>query len=382
MKSYLVKEIKPDSFFSNIVYLDRKFILTTPEMPFNDELISNLEKWSFDSVFSEGDPHMEYTSTAIGSAKSGNDSQTISSQQPDDEEFEKVKTYYANFLLYVENLFIKATISDELNFKVVLEKIKDLVEYIKEERRILMMVMKDYELAPGKNYLAAHSVRSTIISIIIGSYLKLPNHKLIELGIAALMHEIGMLKLPSQIYLNDRPLTAQEQKVIITHPILGYTLLKSFDFPMPICLAALEHHERENATGYPRQLTSDKIGLYSKIIAVACSYDALSSRRPHKKEAKDEYTGMVELLKNADKGYDDIVVRALVLSISIYPIGLYVLLSNGKKAQVVDVNPEQPRFPIVQIFGEFTADGKIKTIQTAQDEITVVRPLNNSEIAN
>jgi len=380
MKSYLVKEIKPDSFFSKTVYLDKKFILTTPEMSFSDELISSLLKWSFNSVFCEGDPHKEFTSTESVS-KPGNNTQNVSSQQPENEKLEKAKNYYTDFLLYVENLFIRATISDELDYKGVTEKIRDMVEYIKEDRRFLMRILKDNEPGPDKNYLAAHSVRSSILAVIIGSYLKLPNHKLFELGVAALLHEVGMLKLPSQIYLNQRSLTANEQKAILTHPILGYTMLKSFDFPPAICLAALEHHERENASGYPRRLTSDKISLYSKIIAVACSYDALSSKRPHK-EAKDGYTGMLELLRNEGKGYDDTVVKALVLSLSIYPIGLYVLLSNGKKAQVVDVNPENPRFPIVQIFNEFTADGKIKIIQTAQGDITIARPLNRSEISN
>jgi HD-GYP domain-containing protein (c-di-GMP phosphodiesterase class II) len=202
---------------------------------------------------------------------------------------------------------------------------------------------------------------------------------MIELGVAALVHEVGMLKLPTHMYLSQRPLTAPEQKAIMTHPILGYSMLKSLDFPLATCLAALEHHERENATGYPRRLTGEKISLYSKIIAVACSYEALSSKRPHK-EAKDGHTGMLELLKNDGKQYDDTIVKALVLSLSIYPIGLYVLLSNDKKGQVIDVNPENPRFPIVQVFGEFSPDGKVKTIQTTAETITIVRPLSRSEI--
>ena len=89
---------------------------------------------------------------------------------------------------------------------------------------------------------------------------------------------------------------------------------------------------------------------------------------------------MLELLKNEGKRYDDTIVKALVVSLSIYPIGLYVLLSNGKKGQVIDVNPENPRFPVVQVFGEFTPDGKIKMMQTAPNVLTIVRPLNRSEI--
>ncbi|MDR2943015.1 MAG: HD-GYP domain-containing protein [Treponema sp.] len=377
MKDYLVKDIKPNSFFTKTLYLDEAFIITTPEIPFSKELANLLEKWSFNKVFCDGEAHKEYTNTTrIESSENG---MKILSSQPDSDKLSKAEEFYSNLLYFIEDLFIRAAVSNELDFKVVSEKIKDIVEYIKEDRRYLMRVIKNIEPAPEKNYLATHSVRSTIIAIIIGTYLKLPTHRLLELGIAAIVHEAGMLKLPSQLYLSNRPLSPQEKKAILTHPILGYTMLKSFDFPLAVCLTALEHHERENGTGYPRQLAGEKISLYSKIIAVACSYEALSSKRPHK-EAKDGYTGMLELLKNEGKQYDDTIVRALVLSLSIYPIGLYVLLSNGKKGQVIDVNPENPKFPIVEVFGDITPDGKNKTVQTAPNELSIVRPLNRSEI--
>jgi HD-GYP domain-containing protein (c-di-GMP phosphodiesterase class II) len=380
MNDFLVKDIQPNSFFTKTVYLDSSFVITAPEMPLTYEVIQILDKWSFKSLCSEGEPRNEYTKNSSGSeGKRAEDVTVVFSQQSDSDKLEKAEEFYKGLLFFVENIFIRASVSDELDYKAVTEKIKDIVEYIKEDRRFLMRVLKSIEPAPDKNYLATHSVRSTIISIIIGTYLKLPNRRLIDLGVAALVHEAGMLKLPSNIYLNQRALNAQEQKAIITHPILGYSMLKSLDFPLAICLAALEHHERENGSGYPRRLLGEKISLYSKIIAVACSYEALNSKRPHK-EAKDGYTGMLELLKNEGKRYDDTVVKALVLSLSIYPIGLYVLLSNGKKGQVVDVNPENPRFPVVQVFGEFTPDGKIKMMQTEQNVLTIVRPLNRSEI--
>ena len=378
MKEFPVSEIQPNSFFTKTLYLDRGFIITAPEMPFTEDIILALGKWSFKGVLSEGEPRAEYTHNDLGGEFS-EDATIPLSQQSDADKLEKAEGFYKGFLLFVEDIFVRASVSNELDYNAVMAKIRDMIDYIKEDRRFLMRVLKNIEPAPDKNYLATHSVRSTILSIIIGTYLKLPNHRLIELGVAALVHEAGMLKLPSNIYLNQRALNAQEQKAIITHPVLGYSMLKSFDFPLAICLAALEHHERENGSGYPRRLSGEKISLYSKIIAVTCSYEALNSKRPHK-EAKDGYTGMLELLKNEGKRYDDTIVRALVLSLSIYPIGLYVLLSNGKKGQVVDVNPETPRFPIVQVFGEFTPDGKIKIMQTAQNALTIVRPLNRSEI--
>ena len=384
MNNYIIKEIQPKSYFSKAVYLDDVFVLTAPEMPFTEELISLLEKWKFDKVLSEGEPHNEFirpTAPVVSVSETSPAVQKDSfvSQQSDADKLEKATKFYSNLITYVEKMFLKATITNDLTHKEVIDKVRDMVEYIKEERRFLMRVLKSIEAPPDKNYVAIHSVRSTIFSIVIGTYLKLPNHRLIELGVAAILHEVGMLKLPQHIYMSQRTLTAAEQKAIATHPVLGYSLLKSFDFPVAICVGALEHHERENGSGYPRRMTGDKISFYSKIIAVACSYEALSTKRPHK-EAKDGYTGMLELLKNEGKQYDDTVVRALVLSLSIYPIGLYVLLSNGKKGQVVDVNPENPRFPIVQVFGDLTPDGKIKTMQTAANALTIVRPLNRSEI--
>jgi HD-GYP domain-containing protein (c-di-GMP phosphodiesterase class II) len=235
------------------------------------------------------------------------------------------------------------------------------------------------EVLENDNYLASHALKTTIIAILIGSFVKLPTHRLIELGVAALLHEIGMIKLPPQIYLTKRALSPAERKAILTHPVLSFNILKNMDFPLAVSLAALEHHERENGAGYPQKLTSDKISLYAKIIAVACSYEALTSSRPHK-DAKDGYEGMIDLLKNEGKQYDDTVVKALVFSLSIYPIGLYVLLSNGKKGQVVDVNPGNPRYPLVQVFGELTPDGKNKILETSQDKVYIARPLQKEEI--
>ena len=370
-KSYKLEEIPADSYFSRTAYLDDQFVLAAPEMPFTAELISSLKTWGFSEVNSTGEVRDKY-------------SPDITEEEESKEEIffgetentKRAEKFYATFQKYVEDLFLQITIKKELSFASVSEKVREACDIIREDMRYLLRVQKPSSKA---NYLASHSAKSMIISIIIGSYLKMPKHRLIELGTAALLHEIGMLKLPSRVYLSDRPLSVEERKSILTHPILGFNMLKSFNFPLIINLAALEHHERENGEGYPQRLTSDKISLYGKIIAVACSYEALSSARPHK-EAKDGYTGMVELLKNQGKQYDDTIIRALVYSISLYPIGLHILLSDETRGQVIDVNPENPRYPIVQIFGEQSPDGKNKTIQTSQEGTFIVRPLTQEEI--
>jgi HD-GYP domain-containing protein (c-di-GMP phosphodiesterase class II) len=369
MKNHPVNAIPPGSYFSQPVYLDEDFVLAAPEMRFSPELIRALEKWGFKTVLSDGEPRKYYTVESSGEAAFG-----------EGEYIKQAEKFYKDFRESVEEFFQQAGSAGEMmSFNLAAEKIKSSLDIIREDGRYLLRIQKNTEPGEDRNYLITHTVWSTIIALIIGMYLKLPKHRLIELGVSALFHEIGMTKLPPEIYLSDRPLSPIERRAILTHTLLGYNLLKSFKFPLSVCIGALEHHERENGSGYPRRLTSDKISLYSKIIAVACSYEALSSHRPHR-EAKDGYTGMLELLKNEGNQYNETVIRALVYSLSIYPIGLYVLLSDGKQGQVVDVNPEKPRFPIVQILGEFTPEGVNRTLETSENGIRIERPLTREEV--
>jgi HD-GYP domain-containing protein (c-di-GMP phosphodiesterase class II) len=377
MKEYMVKDIQTGCFFSKPVYLDDHFLITVPEVDFSPAIAKILTEWNISTVFSEGETQQNYYSEDVeGLPKVLLIEKKLDG---DEEEIKQAEKFYQTFQYYVETIFTQMAVGHSLRFSDVAEKIKEVCEMCRKNRRQLLRVLKDAEPGTDQNYLTSHSAKSTILAIIIGSYLQLPAHRLIELGVAAVFHEAGMIRLPSQLYLNRRSLTPRERKAIYTHPILSYNMLKSFDFPLTVSVAALEHHERENGSGYPRKMTGDRISLYAKIIAVACSYEALSSNRPHK-EAKDGYAGILELLKNDGKQYDDTVVRALVFSLSIYPIGLYVLLSNGKKGQVVDVNPENPRFPIVQIFGELNPDGKNKVMETSKDGLHIIRPLVKEEI--
>ncbi|MDR3174497.1 MAG: HD-GYP domain-containing protein [Treponema sp.] len=374
-KRYPVKDIPPNYFFSKTVYLDDDFVVAAPEMPFTPELIQILSDWDFREVLSEGEPRDSYaadvTETRVFEL-------TMASTLADAEKIRRAEIFFREIKAYVNRIFSAIFMSEPISYNRTAEWVRDSLDRIREDQRYLLRILKNMENT-AEDYLIGHTVKSTLIALIIGFYIKLPPHRLIELGVASLFHEVGMLKLPAKIYLSSRPLSAAEQRMLYTHPVLGYNTLKSYNFPLAVSIAALEHHERENGSGYPRQLTSDKISLYSKIIAVACSYEAISSYRPHR-EARDGYTSMLELLKNEGKQYDDTIVRALVYSLSIYPIGLYVLLSNGKRGQVVDVNPENPRFPVVQIFGELNPDGKNKTRETTPDGLRIVRPLSREEI--
>ena len=159
----------------------------------------------------------------------------------------------------------------------------------------------------NENYVYSHAARTAIITLIIGKYLKIPVHKLIDLGVAALLHDIGMISVPQELYLSSRSLTKSEKTLLDKHPVYGYKLLDAHNYSPAVKLAVLEHHEREDGSGYPQKLTKEHISLYGRIIAVACSYEAISAKRIYR-DSVDLHAGMVNILINRNKYYDKAIM--------------------------------------------------------------------------
>ncbi|WP_319562953.1 HD domain-containing phosphohydrolase [Marispirochaeta sp.] len=155
-------------------------------------------------------------------------------------------------------------------------------------------------------------------------------------------------------------------------------MLKAAAFPATVALAVLEHAERVDGTGYPRKLTGDKISLYGKIIAVATAYNGAVSRRPYKQE-RDGHSGIMDLLKDIGKHFDERILRALVYTLSIYPIGTYVELTNGAKGVVVRTNINDPKYPAIKLLlnekGNLYAETPV--LQTKEgDSVQIARSLS------
>jgi len=392
VNTFNIADLTEGYFFTEDAFLDKKFLLLTPGVPITDTLKKALRDWDFFKLYSEGHtseqpvirtlPSMtEATAGAeAGEKKDANEDQTPMQQLSEESRFDLVEKTYNDYQDFISQVYTRYATRKELQLQLISDKVKDLCDFIKENKRYVLRILPSQENR-DKNYLVIHAMRSTMYAIVIGLQLKFPIHKLIELGVSCILHEIGMIRLPPQLYMGNKILSPVEKNAILTHPVISYNILREFSFPLNICLGVLEHHERENGEGYPRKLSRDKISIYAKIIAVACSYEAVTAPRPYK-EARDAYTGIIDIMKNEGKQYDETIIRALLFCLSLYPIGLYVLLSNDKIGQVVDVNPENPKYPIVQIDGEIKTDGKPKVIETSEYSIYIKRPLTKEEATN
>jgi HD-GYP domain-containing protein (c-di-GMP phosphodiesterase class II) len=366
-----VGNIAAGNYFTEPLFLDDGFILTAPETPVSAQLIESLSSWGYSFVNSEGEQQEFYSG---GGAKKRKSALLINS----DDKVIAAEGYFNDLLSYTAAVFSKAGSTNRISYQEIAEKMRELVERLKVDRRYLLQVQQEAKPQNGK-YLITHTVRSTIIAVTTGLQLKLPAHRLIELGVAAFVHEIGMTKIPSAIVEMDREPSPKEQEMLAHHPKLGYEMLKNNNFPMVISIVAMEHHEQANGEGYPRKLSGEKISRYAKIVSAACSFESVTAQRAHK--TADGFEGIMSLLRNAGKSYDDEVIKAIVQSLSIYPIGTYVLLSNNQKAQVVDAGFD-PRFPVVRIVGVSNADGNSPVVETTPTTLYILRPLTKEENAD
>jgi len=377
MKVVLQKDLRQNGFFSKPVFLDKGYVLLSPETPVSQELINRLAKWEFREVYSEGDS----VDNIIGVTDEGNAVKEgiVVEGTGDREVLSSVRGYLEGYIDYVEGLYNRFVTNSELKFADLMERMRQLCEILAQNRRFVLRALS--LVPPNRNYLISHAVTTSIVSILLGTTLKMPLPRVMELGAAAVLHEIGMVKLPSNLFMTNRRLTPEEKRRVTAHTVLGYTVLKEFQVPLAVQLAALEHHERVNGSGYPRGMGGDHISLYAKIIMVACSYDAVTAPRPHR-EGKESHEGILDLLRNEGRQYDDLIIKALVLTLSIYPIGSLVMLSNGSRAVVIDTQPDNPRLPLVQILGSVNPDGSEVKIKTSEDGVRILRALSKAESAD
>lgn len=395
MKSFPTKELKIGSYCSSDIYLDQNFLLGSTLVPISEELINALLDWDFLQVFSDGaflssleiqkdkpnylneNETITFTDKIKAQLKQI-DTTTESTIHADKKRIELIKAVYDDCTSYIHAVYTRYTTHKELNVQAISQTMQHFCSFVRNNRPYVFQIAHSSSFAQ-KDFLISHSMRSTVYAVGIGIELNLPFAKLVELGIACIIHELGMLKIPPQLYMNNRPLTTAQKKQIFKHPILGYDILKSYGFPLSINLAVLEHHEKENGTGYPRKLTGEKTSMLAKIIAVTCSFEALTAPREHR-EAQSSHEAMIEIVQQSNKSYDATVAKALLNILSFYPIGSYVYLSSGQIGLVINSNKINPKFPLIEIVN---SNGKTETrelIQISETTTKITRALTQIEV--
>jgi len=206
-------------------------------------------------------------------------------------------------------------------------------------------------------YIFNHSLNVCILSINIAASFGYNEQQVIEIGMGALLHDLGMLLLPSSILTKKGRLDEDEWYEIQKHPILGLHLLEKVSrLPESVPYVAYQSHERENGKGYPKQRSSRLIHCFAKILQIADVFEALSSPRPYR-EAHLPYKAMELVIKMTRQGLiSGEFVKAFLEYTSLFPIGSIVELSNGCRGKIITANITSFAKPVVRIL--IGPDGK------------------------
>lgn len=337
-----ITQLKINHYYNVDLYLDKNFLLLPIDIQFSMDMARNLKRWNITCIYSHNELQeiAEEDRVAPLSLTS-----SITAGVEEQKGKQRAEIFFRKSLMYINVLFKDFRNNEKLNLNSVSDKIKEIIKEVKTEPNYILRLASlppfDYD------YMVTHATKTTILSIAMGDKMKLPQHKLVELGISCLFHEIGLLKLPERLYNGTGSINDDEKKSLSTHTILSFRILKSLNVSRDVLLGVLEHHERENATGYPQKLSGHKISLFGKIIAITCSFDAQISDRPFRK-GKDAHTSLVNMMQQIGTSYDDKLMKILVGILTIYPLGSYVQMDNGSIARSVGINEENPTYPIMQ----------------------------------
>ncbi len=194
----------------------------------------------------------------------------------------------------------------------------------------------------------------------IGAVLGYNESKMTELGIAALLHDIGLYKLRDLIESPGK-LSKKQFLQIKKHPIYSAKMVKKLHLPKHCIQAIVQHHEREDGSGYPSGIEGDRIHEYAKIVGLADIAEALTHRRPYR-NAFSVFSGVKKTVENWGQYFEPRIVKALVQILGVYPVGTVVELNSRELAKVVHNDSSHPLRPTVQMFESKLRDCAVPTI--------------------
>lgn len=196
-------------------------------------------------------------------------------------------------------------------------------------------------------YTLNHSVNVCLLATALGRRLGLSRTELVDLGMAAFFHDLGKTETPLDILNKPGRLTDAERSVMEKHPFHGaekLVLLKEFRrLPLRAIHVALEHHIKEDLSGYPRYFKKGDVNLFSKIVKVADVFDAITTRRVYRTKDFTRAEALSLMLEQSGTEFNPIILKAFVNMMGVFPIGSLVALTTGELGIVHDINAD-PRF--------------------------------------
>jgi HD-GYP domain-containing protein (c-di-GMP phosphodiesterase class II) len=219
------------------------------------------------------------------------------------------------------------------------------------------------ELRKKGDYRYKQSVGVAVIATLLGSWLHLDEQEMTLLSTAASIYDIGSVKLPNFLLDKTSWYQPHEFEIMKTHTTMGYELIQEAEMDHRVALAALEHHERADGSGYPHGLKGTEMDRISRIVALADVYLAMISERPYRPsipfyQVIQELHGLV--VKNK---FDSTIGMTFLNRLMASQVGSEVILSDERKGKILLINANYPTSPLISLGNEFIDLSKTSSVR-------------------
>ncbi|HLD13135.1 MAG TPA: HD-GYP domain-containing protein [Burkholderiales bacterium] len=241
----------------------------------------------------------------------------------------------ARTVLY--NILDDARFGNSVNTSAAKEAVVGITESVIRNPDAMMVLT---QLKEADQYTALHCLRVCILAITFGRHLQMTREELNLLGLGALLHDVGKMKIPPDILNKPGRLTDKEFTVMQSHVPEGLKILQNSSGIVPLSLQVVErHHERYGGAGYVNHMAGDAIGSFGLVSAIVDCYDAITSDRIYR-NGTPAYEALTSMYNWRGQDFHPRLVEQFIQCMGIYPIGSLVELNNGAVGVVVSINRE------------------------------------------
>jgi len=193
-----------------------------------------------------------------------------------------------------------------------------------------------------------HAVNVCVFCVFLGRITGIKKTDLRELALAGIMHDIGKLDIPAEIWNKKGLLSELEYKKVKEHSLRSFFHLVNLEqVDQQSLIGILQHHERLDGSGYPHGIKEDELHLWGRILGIADVFDAYTSERVYRK-AHSHYQGLEYLWQNSSR-FDKRLLKTFIRNLSFFPIGSRVLLNTGESGIIMGIHKYAPHRPIVRV---------------------------------
>lgn len=341
MKRVFIFDLKPGMVIGKDCLTSNGIMIVPAGVMLTDPIIEHLKALGVFDVFIDEEAHEDVF------MKKTEEEYNINTG----EEFEKFNRRYMQGKDRLGNTFGNI-IRETPDKKEIENMIDDSWKLIDEGSNSYDMLGMMYSMHTYSDSTYMHCMNVGMIASLIGKWLGWPEDELKLLNACGMFHDIGKLMIPHEILDKPCRLTDAEYNVMKTHTVKGYDLLKNLDLDPHISNCALMHHERCDGSGYPFGLTGERIDRFSKVLAIADVYEAMTANRVYRGPVCP-FDVIAQFENNGFSMYDTEYLLVFLRNIVDSYLHTKVKLNNGEKAEIVLINKQRGSKPVV-----ITSDGK------------------------